>query len=123
MLDGSLEETESAKTLLQKSRIEALEHEILSSYRQKEAGIVRNIDALLSAESKKRVSTSDEAKAAFLEDLRRRNEELEEQASKRRKDIESTHVLCVDTPMYLSLIHICRCRRIERCRSRWSPYH
>eukprot|EP00826_Nyctotherus_ovalis_P025508 TRINITY_DN19783_c0_g1_i1.p1 TRINITY_DN19783_c0_g1~~TRINITY_DN19783_c0_g1_i1.p1 ORF type:complete len:165 (+),score=43.73 TRINITY_DN19783_c0_g1_i1:299-793(+) len=26
-------------------------------------------------------------------------------------------------PMYLSLIHICRCRRIERCRSRWSPYH
>eukprot|EP00826_Nyctotherus_ovalis_P057277 TRINITY_DN7824_c0_g1_i3.p1 TRINITY_DN7824_c0_g1~~TRINITY_DN7824_c0_g1_i3.p1 ORF type:complete len:902 (+),score=268.78 TRINITY_DN7824_c0_g1_i3:179-2884(+) len=28
------------------------------------------------------------------------------------------------TPVYiLSLIHICRCRRIERCRSRWSPYH
>ena len=25
--------------------------------------------------------------------------------------------------MMLSLIHICRCRRIERCRSRWSPYH
>ena len=23
----------------------------------------------------------------------------------------------------LSLIHIWRCRRIERCRSRWSPYH
>ena len=23
----------------------------------------------------------------------------------------------------LSLIHICRCRRIRRCRSRWSPYH
>ena len=23
----------------------------------------------------------------------------------------------------LSLIHKCRCRRIERCRSRWSPYH
>eukprot|EP00826_Nyctotherus_ovalis_P018972 TRINITY_DN15773_c0_g1_i1.p2 TRINITY_DN15773_c0_g1~~TRINITY_DN15773_c0_g1_i1.p2 ORF type:complete len:107 (+),score=28.43 TRINITY_DN15773_c0_g1_i1:425-745(+) len=22
----------------------------------------------------------------------------------------------------LSLIHICRCRRIERCRSRWAPY-
>ena len=26
-------------------------------------------------------------------------------------------------PSYLSLIHIWRCRRIERCRSRWSPYH
>eukprot|EP00826_Nyctotherus_ovalis_P059514 TRINITY_DN8283_c0_g1_i1.p1 TRINITY_DN8283_c0_g1~~TRINITY_DN8283_c0_g1_i1.p1 ORF type:complete len:627 (-),score=129.98 TRINITY_DN8283_c0_g1_i1:17-1897(-) len=26
-------------------------------------------------------------------------------------------------PQNLSLIHICRCRRIERCRSRWSPYH
>ena len=24
---------------------------------------------------------------------------------------------------FLSLIHILRCRRIERCRSRWSPYH
>ena len=24
---------------------------------------------------------------------------------------------------FLSLIHIWRCRRIERCRSRWSPYH
>ena len=24
---------------------------------------------------------------------------------------------------YLSHIHIWRCRRIERCRSRWSPYH
>ena len=25
--------------------------------------------------------------------------------------------------MFLSLIHLLRCRRIERCRSRWSPYH
>ena len=25
--------------------------------------------------------------------------------------------------LFLSLIHIWRCRRIERCRSRWSPYH
>ena len=28
-----------------------------------------------------------------------------------------------ETIQYLSLIHIWRCRRIERCRSRWSPYH
>ena len=27
------------------------------------------------------------------------------------------------TLFLLSLIHIWRCRRIERCRSRWSPYH
>ena len=27
------------------------------------------------------------------------------------------------TNQELSLIHIWRCRRIERCRSRWSPYH
>eukprot|EP00826_Nyctotherus_ovalis_P033122 TRINITY_DN26728_c0_g2_i1.p1 TRINITY_DN26728_c0_g2~~TRINITY_DN26728_c0_g2_i1.p1 ORF type:complete len:125 (+),score=14.73 TRINITY_DN26728_c0_g2_i1:116-490(+) len=26
-------------------------------------------------------------------------------------------------PLYLSLIHICRCRRYAVCRSRWSPYH
>eukprot|EP00826_Nyctotherus_ovalis_P056416 TRINITY_DN7609_c0_g1_i11.p1 TRINITY_DN7609_c0_g1~~TRINITY_DN7609_c0_g1_i11.p1 ORF type:complete len:152 (-),score=33.89 TRINITY_DN7609_c0_g1_i11:21-476(-) len=25
--------------------------------------------------------------------------------------------------LYLSLIHICRCRRLLTCRSRWSPYH
>eukprot|EP00826_Nyctotherus_ovalis_P047653 TRINITY_DN5510_c0_g3_i2.p1 TRINITY_DN5510_c0_g3~~TRINITY_DN5510_c0_g3_i2.p1 ORF type:complete len:102 (+),score=12.52 TRINITY_DN5510_c0_g3_i2:221-526(+) len=29
----------------------------------------------------------------------------------------------LDEVIDLSLIHICRCRRIERCRSRWSPYH
>ena len=28
-----------------------------------------------------------------------------------------------ESGVYLSLIHICRCRRIERCSSRWSPYH
>eukprot|EP00826_Nyctotherus_ovalis_P066769 TRINITY_DN9904_c0_g1_i2.p2 TRINITY_DN9904_c0_g1~~TRINITY_DN9904_c0_g1_i2.p2 ORF type:complete len:158 (-),score=43.13 TRINITY_DN9904_c0_g1_i2:19-492(-) len=26
-------------------------------------------------------------------------------------------------PLNLSLIHICRCRRLLTCRSRWSPYH
>ena len=26
-------------------------------------------------------------------------------------------------PDGLSLIHICRCRRLLTCRSRWSPYH
>ena len=32
--------------------------------------------------------------------------------------------LTIDRTAYtLSLIHIWRCRRIERCRSRWSPYH
>ena len=27
------------------------------------------------------------------------------------------------SPLYLSLIHIWRCRRSTLCRSRWSPYH
>ncbi len=30
---------------------------------------------------------------------------------------------CATKEHYLSLIHIWRCRRIRRCRSRWSPYH
>ena len=34
--------------------------------------------------------------------------------------VSSTLIWAVLT---LSLIHIWRCRRIERCRSRWSPYH
>ena len=28
-----------------------------------------------------------------------------------------------DPVLILSLIHICRCRRLLTCRSRWSPYH
>ena len=32
-------------------------------------------------------------------------------------------LLLICTGYCLSLIHIWRCRRIERCRSRWSPYH
>eukprot|EP00826_Nyctotherus_ovalis_P033396 TRINITY_DN27044_c0_g1_i1.p1 TRINITY_DN27044_c0_g1~~TRINITY_DN27044_c0_g1_i1.p1 ORF type:complete len:100 (+),score=7.64 TRINITY_DN27044_c0_g1_i1:65-364(+) len=30
---------------------------------------------------------------------------------------------CLESPMYLSLIHICRCRRYAVCRTRWSPNH
>eukprot|EP00826_Nyctotherus_ovalis_P058963 TRINITY_DN8157_c0_g1_i2.p1 TRINITY_DN8157_c0_g1~~TRINITY_DN8157_c0_g1_i2.p1 ORF type:complete len:168 (-),score=25.96 TRINITY_DN8157_c0_g1_i2:38-541(-) len=30
---------------------------------------------------------------------------------------------CYDKELHLSLIHICRCRRLLTCRSRWSPYH
>ena len=45
--------------------------------------------------------------------------------------VTSIHVIVVkpaklmlsSTASHLSLIHIWRCRRIERCRSRWSPYH
>ena len=29
----------------------------------------------------------------------------------------------ITSPVYLSLIHIWRCRRSYACRSRWSPYH
>ena len=38
----------------------------------------------------------------------------------------TTLALCnytINVNLHLSLIHIWRCRRIERCRSRWSPYH
>ena len=52
----------------------------------------------------------------------------------RRRTFRTPAVCCFDTGMklsidcpcttcLLSLIHIWRCRRIERCRSRWSPYH
>ena len=32
-------------------------------------------------------------------------------------------LILLGTPSELSLIHICRCRRLLTCRSRWSPYH
>ena len=38
-------------------------------------------------------------------------------------NINQTNIGIQRTHLYLSLIHIWRCRRIERCRSRWSPYH
>ena len=38
-------------------------------------------------------------------------------------DNSTTNFTMSKTPPDLSLIHIRRCRRIERCRSRWSPYH
>ena len=39
------------------------------------------------------------------------------------KDRSFKYKLRNQTNLTLSLIHIWRCRRIERCRSRWSPYH
>ena len=33
------------------------------------------------------------------------------------------YLVAIVACVLLSLIHIWRCRRIERCRSRWSPYH
>ena len=36
------------------------------------------------------------------------------------KTTTTDHIYSLDT---LSLIHIWRCRRTPRCRSRWSPYH
>eukprot|EP00826_Nyctotherus_ovalis_P019453 TRINITY_DN159_c0_g1_i17.p1 TRINITY_DN159_c0_g1~~TRINITY_DN159_c0_g1_i17.p1 ORF type:complete len:187 (-),score=10.48 TRINITY_DN159_c0_g1_i17:18-578(-) len=35
----------------------------------------------------------------------------------------NTHKKDYVSEQYLSLIHICRCRRLLTCRSRWSPYH
>eukprot|EP00826_Nyctotherus_ovalis_P003045 TRINITY_DN1060_c0_g1_i12.p1 TRINITY_DN1060_c0_g1~~TRINITY_DN1060_c0_g1_i12.p1 ORF type:complete len:227 (-),score=72.55 TRINITY_DN1060_c0_g1_i12:20-700(-) len=39
------------------------------------------------------------------------------------KELDVLPVTDPEIPMYLSLIHICRCRRYAVCRSRWSPYH
>ena len=41
--------------------------------------------------------------------------EAEKAANQRMSKVQSAEAL--------SLIHIGRCRRIERCRDRWSPYH
>ena len=37
--------------------------------------------------------------------------------------VAAVFLCCACHDFILSLIHIWRCRRIERCRSRWSPYH
>ena len=36
---------------------------------------------------------------------------------------DSPPSISIRDPLYLSLIHIWRCRRSYACRSRWSPYH
>ena len=38
-------------------------------------------------------------------------------------DVSDQHLHLIQSIYCLSLIHIWRCRRKERCRSRWSPYH
>eukprot|EP00826_Nyctotherus_ovalis_P056323 TRINITY_DN7580_c0_g1_i3.p1 TRINITY_DN7580_c0_g1~~TRINITY_DN7580_c0_g1_i3.p1 ORF type:complete len:302 (+),score=55.27 TRINITY_DN7580_c0_g1_i3:51-956(+) len=38
------------------------------------------------------------------------------------KNLGELELRMKNTEQGLSLIHICRCRRIERCRSRWCPY-
>ena len=43
--------------------------------------------------------------------------------SKMLKAIKMANFPPKELIQWLSLIHIWRCRRIRRCRSRWSPYH
>eukprot|EP00826_Nyctotherus_ovalis_P004286 TRINITY_DN10916_c0_g1_i20.p1 TRINITY_DN10916_c0_g1~~TRINITY_DN10916_c0_g1_i20.p1 ORF type:complete len:409 (+),score=165.54 TRINITY_DN10916_c0_g1_i20:73-1299(+) len=59
---------------------------------------------------------------------KKRKEELEFELDLNEKNIQRTkfklrelNALCLY--LFLSLIHICRCRRYAVCRSRWSPYH
>ena len=41
-----------------------------------------------------------------------------------RSPVQTVQLMVTLSSIFLlSLIHIWRCRRIERCRSRWSPYH
>eukprot|EP00826_Nyctotherus_ovalis_P036528 TRINITY_DN3246_c0_g1_i4.p1 TRINITY_DN3246_c0_g1~~TRINITY_DN3246_c0_g1_i4.p1 ORF type:complete len:114 (-),score=2.21 TRINITY_DN3246_c0_g1_i4:21-362(-) len=52
------------------------------------------------------------------------NMNLITQVAMNNRKISDGEVKFLSKPfIMLSLIHICRCRRIERCRSRWSPYH
>eukprot|EP00826_Nyctotherus_ovalis_P025833 TRINITY_DN2004_c0_g2_i2.p1 TRINITY_DN2004_c0_g2~~TRINITY_DN2004_c0_g2_i2.p1 ORF type:complete len:125 (-),score=33.64 TRINITY_DN2004_c0_g2_i2:13-387(-) len=44
-------------------------------------------------------------------------------SNENKKMVKEKKLESKEESIYLSLIHICRCRRIERCRSRWSPYH
>ena len=55
--------------------------------------------------------------AVLLQAYRWINDSRDEDKKERLKKVAD------ELKLYLSLIHICRCRRIERCRSRWSPYH
>ena len=65
-----------------------------------------------------------EAKQGVLEKLLAKKETLETAALNEKLQSEALDVtLPGRSAEVLSLIHICRCRRRLRCRSRWSPYH
>eukprot|EP00826_Nyctotherus_ovalis_P013097 TRINITY_DN13501_c0_g3_i5.p1 TRINITY_DN13501_c0_g3~~TRINITY_DN13501_c0_g3_i5.p1 ORF type:complete len:314 (-),score=72.45 TRINITY_DN13501_c0_g3_i5:24-965(-) len=55
--------------------------------------------------------------------LSEENKKLKEEIASNQKKIADHKRRLKESIQELSLIHICRCRRIERCRSRWSPYH
>ena len=63
------------------------------------------------------------------QEYKKRIEHITENALPTQTPFPSSHINQIlrvrSYPGYLSLslIHIWRCRRIERCRSRWSPYH
>eukprot|EP00826_Nyctotherus_ovalis_P007330 TRINITY_DN11820_c0_g1_i4.p1 TRINITY_DN11820_c0_g1~~TRINITY_DN11820_c0_g1_i4.p1 ORF type:complete len:241 (+),score=65.59 TRINITY_DN11820_c0_g1_i4:68-790(+) len=45
------------------------------------------------------------------------------ETKKEGKESPLLDFFCINVAILLSLIHICRCRRLLTCRSRWSPYH
>eukprot|EP00826_Nyctotherus_ovalis_P056315 TRINITY_DN757_c0_g2_i2.p1 TRINITY_DN757_c0_g2~~TRINITY_DN757_c0_g2_i2.p1 ORF type:complete len:100 (+),score=33.96 TRINITY_DN757_c0_g2_i2:152-451(+) len=80
--------------------------------------------------SKDKPTDSNEQKPSEIVNIGKRGDSeecsLERNEATKRKKLELEEQLRLEKEkkeLNLSLIHICRCRRIERCRSRWSPYH
>eukprot|EP00826_Nyctotherus_ovalis_P046612 TRINITY_DN5289_c0_g1_i2.p2 TRINITY_DN5289_c0_g1~~TRINITY_DN5289_c0_g1_i2.p2 ORF type:complete len:181 (+),score=50.54 TRINITY_DN5289_c0_g1_i2:141-683(+) len=104
---------QSGKLVDDDTMFKIMEHRLLHDEDQNAKGIIldgfpRNVDQ---AKMMEKLGTIKAAMNFFL-----RDDILVEKLAGRR-ECEKCHI------PYLSLIHICRCRRIERCRSRWSPYH
>ena len=59
----------------------------------------------------------------YLDDLQDTIDKYKQHRMKRQAEKLTTNPTNPWVLADLALIHICRCRRIERCRSRWSPYH
>eukprot|EP00826_Nyctotherus_ovalis_P027657 TRINITY_DN2163_c0_g1_i7.p1 TRINITY_DN2163_c0_g1~~TRINITY_DN2163_c0_g1_i7.p1 ORF type:complete len:289 (-),score=119.87 TRINITY_DN2163_c0_g1_i7:49-915(-) len=85
--------------------------EIVKKFLSRENTYTQLLEAVTEAERQK-------------EKVKQENETLIEELREKRIELDGLLGKNEESEVYkLSLIHICRCRRIERCRSRWSPYH
>eukprot|EP00826_Nyctotherus_ovalis_P031579 TRINITY_DN2525_c0_g1_i7.p1 TRINITY_DN2525_c0_g1~~TRINITY_DN2525_c0_g1_i7.p1 ORF type:complete len:839 (-),score=257.71 TRINITY_DN2525_c0_g1_i7:25-2541(-) len=66
------------------------------------------------------VAAENDALKKIIEALEEKNKKLAESLN---SHLEHRNKENQERVIYLSLIHICRCRRYAVCRSRWSPYH
>eukprot|EP00826_Nyctotherus_ovalis_P006221 TRINITY_DN1144_c0_g1_i3.p1 TRINITY_DN1144_c0_g1~~TRINITY_DN1144_c0_g1_i3.p1 ORF type:complete len:383 (+),score=94.79 TRINITY_DN1144_c0_g1_i3:398-1546(+) len=89
------------------------------------ATLNNELESLVEADEVVRKDLDRKARVEYIKsknnsEVQRSTARVRTSQSPERSPYSSPYKYCLHT---LSLIHICRCRRLLTCRSRWSPYH